>query len=84
MTPPTRDVARGGAEGAAAPPLLLKERRHNAKDQVNDKNNLEILTVSKIGERHLRHFKALMSCRLPNFSQSQTIRNDIFVIFDVK
>ena len=22
----TRDVARGGAEGAAAPPLLLKER----------------------------------------------------------
>ena len=31
-----------------------------------------MLTVSKIGERHLRHFKALTSCRLPNY------------IFDVK
>ena len=78
--------SQGEAEGAAAPPLLLKERfnhrrRQNAKDQVNGKNNVEMLTVSKIGERNLRHFKALTSCRLPNFSHSQTRRN---YIFDVK
>ena len=36
-----------------------------------------MLTVSKIGERHLSHFKALTSCRHPNFSK----RN---YIFDVK
>ena len=40
-----------------------------------------MLTVSKIGERHLSHFKAVTSCRLPNFSHSQTRRN---YIFDVK
>ena len=58
-----RDVARGGAEGAAAPPPpfvkreVYQRRRHNAKDQVNGKNNVEMLTVRKIGGRHLRHFK---------------------------
>ena len=40
-----------------------------------------MLTVSKIGERHLGHFKALTLCSLPNISHSQTRRN---YIFDVK
>ena len=40
-----------------------------------------MLTVSKIVERHLSHFKAVTSCRLPNFSHGQTRRN---YIFDVK
>ena len=55
--------------------------RHGDEVMVNGKNNVEMLTVSKIGDRLLRHFRALTSRRLANFSPSQTRRN---YIFDVK